>query len=340
MFFNLIVVILAFGGFSLAFYIYKSKKTNKPVSCPLDGHCDIVIHSDYSKFFGIPVEFLGLLYYAAIALSYIFFIAYPNLINSFSIFAVLSLSFASVLFSAYLTFIQAFNLKQWCTWCLVSASICAAIFVFSFAGSGFGFVSLLDENQDLFLVINLLSVSIGVGSAVISDILFLKFLKDFQISVFEAEIIKFLSQIIWLALGIIIMTELGLYLPHSEQLKESPAFIMKTIILAIIIINGAFLNLLVMPRLVKASVLNNPPEERLTYSYEKSDLPIIGKLPFVLSPIFLISWVYFLFLGIFLSRADKLGLFNLFLIYFSAVFAAIVASLAIRRTIKKQIGKI
>ena len=297
MLFNSIVVILAFGGFYLAFYIYKNKKANKPVACPMDGHCDIVIRSDYSKFFGIPVEFLGLLYYATIALSYIFFIVYPNLINQFSIFAVLSLSFASVLFSAYLTFIQAFNIKQWCTWCLVSASLCAAIFAFSFAGSGFGFISLLSENRGSFLALHLLSVSVGVGSAVISDILFFKFIKDFQISVFEAGIMKFLSQTMWLALGIIIITELGLYLPQSEHLKENPAFIIKMIILAVIIVNGAFFNLLVLPRLVKASVLNNPPERHSAYSYEKTDLPIIGRLPFILGPISLISWISFFFLG-------------------------------------------
>lgn len=339
MFFNLIVIILAFGGFSLAFYIYRNKKANKQISCPMDGRCDIVLHSDYSRFFGIPVEFLGVFYYAVIFLSYIFFVAFPNLISPFSIFIILALSFASVLFSAYLTFIQAFNIKQWCTWCLISASICVAIFIFSFKGSGFGFVSLLAENRDSFLALHLLSASIGVGSAVISDILFFKFLKDFQISVFEAGMIKFLSQMIWLALGIIIMTGLGLYLPHSEHLKENPAFAMKMTILAIIVINGAFLNLLVLPRLIKASFSNNPPEGHLTYSYEKSDLPVMGRLPFILGPISLISWISVFFLGMFLSKAVKLGLANLSFIYFLAVFAAVATGLAARKTLKKQIGK-
>ena len=339
MFFNSIVIVLAFGGFSLAFYIYKTKKANKPLACPMDGHCDAVIHSDYSRFFGMPVEFLGLLYYATIALIYIFFITFPNSINPFSIFAVLSLSLASVLFSAYLTFIQAFNIKRWCTWCLVSASLCAGIFAFSFAGSGFGFLSLLAENRNLFLAFHLLSVSIGVGSAVISDILFFKFLKDFQISAFEAGMMKFLSQTMWLALGIIIMTGLGLYLPHSEHLKENPAFIMKMIILAIIVINGAFLNLLVLPRMVKASLENNPPEGQFAYSYERSDLPVLGRLPFALGPISLISWVSVFLLGLFLDKAAKLGLSNLALVYFSALFVVVAAGLAISRTLKKQVSK-
>lgn len=339
MFFNFIVIVLALGGFSLAFYIYRNKKANKPVACPMDGRCDVVIQSEYSRFFAIPVELLGLLYYAAIALSYIFFIAFPNSINVFSIFVVLALSFASVLFSAYLTFIQAFNIKQWCTWCLISASICAAIFVLSFVGSGFGFVPLLTENRDSFLALHLLSVSIGVGSAVISDVLFFKFLKDFQISIFEAGMMKFLSQMMWLALGIIIITGLGLYLPQAEHLKENPAFAMKMIILAVIVVNGAFLNLLVSPRLVKASLGNNPPEGHLTYSYEKSDLPIIGRLPFILGPISLISWISIFFLGMFLDKAAKLGLANLSFIYFSALLVAVAAGLMIKKTIKKQIGK-
>lgn len=339
MLFNLIVIVLAFGGFSLAFYIYRNKKANKQISCPMDGRCDIVLHSDYSKFFGIPVEFLGVLYYAAVALSYIFFIAFPNSINPFSIFAVLALSFASVLFSAYLTFIQAFNIKQWCTWCLVSAFICAGIFAFSFAGSGFSFISLLVENRNVFLALHLFSVTIGVGSAVISDILFFKFLKDFQISLFEAGIMKFMSQMMWLALGIIVITGLGLYLPHAEHLKESPAFIMKMIILAVIVLNGAFLNLLVSPRLVKASLSNNPPEGHLTYSYEKSDLPVLGRLPFALGPISLISWISVFLLGLFLDKAAKFGLPNLAFGYFSALFVVVILGLAISRTLKKQVGK-
>lgn len=337
MLFNLIVIVLALGGFSLAFYIFKTKRANKPIACPMDGDCGAVIHSDYSRFFGAPVEFLGLLYYAAIALSYIIFIAFPNLITPFSIFAILSLSFASVLFSAYLTFIQAFNIKQWCTWCLISASLCVGIFAFSLAGSGFGFISLLAENKDSFLALHLLSVAIGVGSAVISDLLFFRFLKDFQFSVFEVGIMKFLSQMMWLALGIIIITGLGLYLPHAESLKENTAFIMKIIIAAVIVVNGAFLNLLVLPRLVKASILNNPPEERPAYSYEKSDLPIIGSLPFILGPISLISWISVFFLGMFLDKSAQLDLSSLSLIYFSALFIAVAAGLTIRKTVKRQL---
>ena len=41
------------------------------------------------------------------------------------------LMFASVCafaFSIYLTLLQAFVLKNWCTWCIISACICASIF--------------------------------------------------------------------------------------------------------------------------------------------------------------------------------------------------------------------
>ena len=339
MLFNSIVVILAFGGFCLAFYIYKTKKVNKPLACPLNGQCDIVVHSDYSRFFGIPVEFLGVLYYAAIVLSYGFFLFYPGLINSFYVFVFLAMSFSALLFSAYLTFIQAFNIKHWCTWCLISASLCAGIFTFSFAGAEYNFISILSDNRNSFLALHLLSAAVGLGSAVISDILFFKFLKDFQISVFEAGMMKFLSQIMWLALGMIIMTGLGLYLPHAEHLKENPAFVMKVIIVAIIVINGAFLNLLIMPRLVKASILNNPPEGQPIYSYGKSDLPVLGRLPFALGPISLVSWISAFLLGMFLNKAAKLDLLNLVFIYFSALFVVVVIGLAINRILKKQIGK-
>ena len=39
----------------------------------------------------------------------------------------------ATLFSFYLTYIQASKLKEWCTWCLISALLCSIIFLASLA---------------------------------------------------------------------------------------------------------------------------------------------------------------------------------------------------------------
>lgn len=123
----ILIIFLAFGGFSIAAYINHHKKNIKEaLVCPLKANCDTVIHSDYSKFLGIPVEILGMIYYGLIAVNYGLIVAFPGLETLASTLLVMTL--CAFVFSIYLTLIQAFAIKNWCTWCLISASICVAIF--------------------------------------------------------------------------------------------------------------------------------------------------------------------------------------------------------------------
>ena len=80
----------------------------------------------------IPVEILGIIYYTIIVVAYSTLLAMPTL-HETALLAptLLGLSAVAFLFSLYLTAVQAFILKEWCTWCLISAALCAIIF---FAG--------------------------------------------------------------------------------------------------------------------------------------------------------------------------------------------------------------
>ena len=130
---SVILIFLAFIGFAIAFYIRHHKKNIKEaLVCPLKANCDTVIHSDYSKFLGIPVELLGLIYYGLVAISYGLFVVLPETATSLTIFMIHLASVLAFLFSIYLTLVQAFALKNWCTWCLISATISASIFIISF----------------------------------------------------------------------------------------------------------------------------------------------------------------------------------------------------------------
>ena len=130
---SVILIFLAFIGFAIAFYIRHHKKNIKEaLVCPLKANCDTVIHSDYSKFLGIPVELLGLIYYGLVAISYGLFVVLPETATSLTIFMIHLASVLAFLFSIYLALVQAFALKNWCTWCLISATISASIFIISF----------------------------------------------------------------------------------------------------------------------------------------------------------------------------------------------------------------
>jgi len=131
LFFRICLVVLGLVGFFLALYIYRKKRSQKSLVCPIGSSCTEIVYSEHSRFLGIPVEFLGMLYYAVIALSYAVFILFPGLSSSFLILSLLVVTTIAVLFSLYLTAIQAFVFKRWCTWCLFSAFLSTGIFVIS-----------------------------------------------------------------------------------------------------------------------------------------------------------------------------------------------------------------
>ncbi len=126
-----LISLLGLLGFLLSFYIYSKKKTKQKLICPMRSNCDTVIHSDYSKIIGIPVEILGMVYYTLIGSAYsIIFIL--DLWSISVALILIGISICALLFSIYLVTLQAFVIKQWCTWCLGSATISALIFLLSY----------------------------------------------------------------------------------------------------------------------------------------------------------------------------------------------------------------
>ncbi|MBP6908516.1 MAG: vitamin K epoxide reductase family protein [Candidatus Pacebacteria bacterium] len=129
--FIITVTVLGLYGFILAAHIHNKKKEKTKLVCPMRSNCETVIHSDYSKIAGIPVEVLGMMYYAFIGGVYgVFFLigGMPFMI----LMLLFWFSFCSVLFSVYLVSIQAFVIKQWCAWCLMSAGTSILIFLASY----------------------------------------------------------------------------------------------------------------------------------------------------------------------------------------------------------------
>lgn len=132
---NIIILVTALAGLYVSNRIRKEKKTqNESFVCPLNFDCHSVVQSDYSKFLGIPLEYLGLLYYGAIALSYGTFLILPDLQIDLISYGVIVASAVAFLVSICLTCIQAFKLKTWCSWCLMSAGFCTVIFLVTLLG--------------------------------------------------------------------------------------------------------------------------------------------------------------------------------------------------------------
>ena len=125
------IFILAASGFLIAHHIFQKKRKAEYLVCPIKFDCNSVVNSDYSRFLGIPVEVLGMFYYAIIALSYLFLILAPGYYPIFLGGISITLSVGAFLFSLYLMGILAFVLRKGCSWCFFSAILSTLIFILS-----------------------------------------------------------------------------------------------------------------------------------------------------------------------------------------------------------------
>jgi uncharacterized membrane protein len=316
--FYALICFFAALGFGLAFYIYLKKHTKKPIVCPLKGHCDSVVHSEYSKLLGVPLEILGMFYYLIIFISYGVFIFLSDIrAHNFFALGVVFITGIAFFFSLYLTAIQALVLKAWCTWCLGSAVLCTLIFLGVVQLSFFDMMPYLIEHRQLILGIHLAGVVIGFGGAIIADLFFAKYLKDFRISVQEAEVLKTLSHIIWLGLAVIFIGGLFLFLTDVDKYINSPKFLVKMIVVAIVAVNGFFLNTLIAPKLTSI-----PFEGKI--SDLDADRREDRKLAFALGAISTISWWTAFTLGI--MKTSPAPFITMLAAYFLLLFAAVCIS--------------
>ena len=127
------LIILSVIGFAVSFYIFYSKKYDKPMYCPIGQDCDAVVKSKYGKTFGVENTVPGMLYYVLIFIYGIDMVLNRNIFKgSIIYYSIVIASIGSVLFSIYLTAVQAFVLKKWCDYCIVSSIASLLILVILF----------------------------------------------------------------------------------------------------------------------------------------------------------------------------------------------------------------
>ncbi len=289
-FFSFGPIVFGLAGLSVAGYVFWKKKTAQPMVCPLNGECEVVTTSKYSKFLGVPVEAMGILYYGLVVLIYVLNVLIPWLLSDTVLFIMMGMTIGAFVFSLYLIFIQAFVLKKWCTWCLFSAGFSTFIFITAVFGSQIDLVGFLTEYRTFIIVAHALAAAVGVGTATITDIFFFRFLRDYKISEGEKDMMDTLSNIIWFALGVIILTGIGLYLPASERLLDSPKFLTKVVAVAVVTINGVFLNLVVSPKMLQMDFSDSADSD-------KNGVRFMRRLSFALGGISISSWYIIFILG-------------------------------------------
>ena len=128
---RMVIAALALIGIFVAAYLtlYKIGAIGS-LSCTI-GSCTTVQSSKYATFLGFPVAAWGVGFYISV-----FVVTLAGLQDRFadsrpiSLFLVAS-SAIGVAFSLWLTYLEAFVIKAWCQWCVVSAIIVVCIFIAS-----------------------------------------------------------------------------------------------------------------------------------------------------------------------------------------------------------------
>lgn len=123
------MLLAALAGFFASTYLLITYVSGEPITCGTSHGCDIVRASKWATSFGMPRPVQGVAFYAVIMLLIVIRTAMPSYKTRWLYRASMVLVTIGLLESAFLTFVQAVEIKAFCTWCLVSAVAATVLFL-------------------------------------------------------------------------------------------------------------------------------------------------------------------------------------------------------------------
>jgi uncharacterized membrane protein len=128
------IAVLSLLGIFVALYLSMYKwGMMGPIQCKIGG-CETVQNSPWSMLFGQPVAVWGLGAYITLLVVSILGLQ-PRFADArWVALALFGISGVGVLFSAYLTYLEAAVIHAWCQWCVISAILITLIFLLSVPG--------------------------------------------------------------------------------------------------------------------------------------------------------------------------------------------------------------
>lgn len=173
-------------------------------------------------------------------------------------------------------------------------------------------VPFIAEQKHLFVIAHVLFVVLGMGSALVTDILCLRFGFDRKLSRFEVDTIRFLSHVVTVSLAGIVLSGATVFLSDPERYLNSVKFLTKMTIVLALCANGWLLHRYVFRHIGDTGVLTNPRHRRLR------------KIGFALGAVSLTSWIAALSLGVLLHISVSYD--TAILAYLVIVLAAVALS--------------
>lgn len=125
----MLIAVLTLGGSFLAFYLMAySMGWTPPIPCGT-GECATVQSSRYAWVGTVPVSAIGLGGYLALFALSLAGLQGPLASSRVTAFLLFGGALIGVLFSAYLTYIEAAVLRAWCRYCVASAILISIVFL-------------------------------------------------------------------------------------------------------------------------------------------------------------------------------------------------------------------
>jgi len=117
----LAALVLSLVGVGVAGYLVYENLQGQSGVCVIAQGCQTVQQSRYGKILGVPVSVPGFALYAALALAAVAWLKDFRGLSPVALLVGFYGALAGTLFSAYLTYLEAFVIEAWCIYCIVSA---------------------------------------------------------------------------------------------------------------------------------------------------------------------------------------------------------------------------
>ena len=130
---GILLVLFSFIGMVDSAYVALKSLDQTVVPCTVTRGCEEVLNSPYARIGGLSIAWSGLLYYMATAAGGVF--------SLFGFRSVLRLTGAAAvlafLFTLYLFYLQAFVIRAFCDYCLLSATMVLGVLITHLAARPF-----------------------------------------------------------------------------------------------------------------------------------------------------------------------------------------------------------
>ena len=125
-----VAALLSLVGLADALYLTIEHVTGQSVRCTILAGCSAVLSSPYAVVAGIPLAAIGAAaYFAVFSLAILTLFGYPKVSRLLTVLVI-----TMFLVSLWLIYLQAFVIREFCQYCLLSALITTTLLVVVFLG--------------------------------------------------------------------------------------------------------------------------------------------------------------------------------------------------------------